>query len=84
MTKSVPPNEILLDSIRNTPSGPDLELLAKPCHDCAVTCGLYKEHSDAFKDMPEDEQLARSKKWFCHNAGNKACRGHADNIGRTW
>lgn len=81
-TKSV--DSSLLESIRSLPPGSDLELLAKPCGDCAVTCGFYREHSDAFKAMPKDEQLARSKKWFCHNARDRACRGHADNIGMSW
>ncbi len=74
-----------LESIRSLPPvGDDLKLLPKPCHDCAVTCGFYKEFSDAYLSMPVDEQVARSKKWFCHNAPNRACRGHADNIGVTW
>lgn len=77
--------ESLLEGIRAIkPVGLDLELLPKPCGDCAVTSGFYREYSDAFKDMPKDEQLQRSKKWFCHNACNRACRGHADNIGVSW
>ncbi len=74
-----------LDSIRSMPIvWEDLELLPKPCHDCAVTTGFYREYSDAYKDMPPEEQLARSKQWFCHNACNRACRGHANNIGVSW
>ena len=74
----------LLESIRAMPTGKDLELLSRPCHDCAVTSGFYREYSDAYKDMPKEEQIARSKQWFCHNACNRACRGHANNIGVSW
>ncbi len=74
----------LLESIRAMPTGSELELLARPCHDCAVTTGFYREYSDAYKDMPHEEQLARSKQWFCHNVCNRACRGHANNIGVSW
>ena len=74
-----------LDVIRKMAvEGGELELLNKPCHDCAVTTGFYLEYSEAYKEMPPEEQLARSKRWFCHNACNRACRGHANNIGISW
>ena len=74
----------LLDSIRSMPAISDLELMPKPCGDCAVKTGFYREYSEAYRAMPAAEQLARSKQWFCHNVCNRACRGHADNIGVTW
>ena len=43
----------LLRLVRATPQMPeDLPLLPKPCGDCAVTCGFYREYSDAYKLMP--------------------------------
>jgi len=73
-----------IDLIRSRPRIPDMELLPEPCHDCAVVCNFYKEISDAFKDLSPEEQLSLSKQWYCHNVPNKACRGHADNIGIKW
>lgn len=78
------PTDEILAFIRSKPPRVDLELMPKPCHDCAVVDEFYKEYSDAFKAMPPEEQLARSKQWFCHNVCNRACRGHADNIGLVW
>lgn len=78
--------EEILTDIRSTEINVNvsLDLLKKPCSDCAVTCGLYKRYSDAYKYMPDEEQLLRSKRWFCHNNTSKACRGHADNLGIKW
>jgi len=74
----------VVDLIRALPPRPAMELMPKPCGDCAVKSGFYAEYSEAFFEMPQDEQLERSKRWFCHNDCNRACRGHADNIGIYW
>ncbi len=74
----------LLESIRAMPTGSELELLARPCHDCAVTTGFYREYSDAYKDMPHEEQLARSKQWFCHNVCNLMFVANRDDLRHQW
>jgi len=79
-----PCSSSLLDVIRSMPVGVDLDLLPRPCHDCAVTCGFYLDYSEAYRDMPREEQLARSKQWFCHNVRGRACRGNADNLDLVW
>lgn len=58
----------------------DLEPLASPCHDCAVTTGFYREVSDRLKQEDCETREAVCKKWFCHNARNRACRGNWDNV----
>lgn len=62
----------------------ELPLLSKSCSDCAVTYGLYLEHSEALKKQSPELQLKVSKSWDCHNNVNFACRGNADNLGLTW
>lgn len=62
----------------------ELELLAKPCFDCAVTTGFYALYSDALNTQSTDIKLVVSKKWFCHNYPGKACRGNANNCGVSW
>lgn len=59
-----------------------LEPMDKPCHDCAVVCGLYTEISDALKNEPACIQEFISKRWFCHNHRNRACKGNIDNLRR--
>lgn len=60
---------------------PELEYLEKPCHDCAVLCGFYKDLSDDLSNMNINIRERISRKWFCHNHPNKACRGNANNVG---
>lgn len=74
----------IIDVIKETPTRKQLELRNKPCHDCAVTCGFYKEYSDALKELLPEEQLEKSKEWFCHNNCDLACRGNADNLNLEW
>jgi hypothetical protein len=56
--------------------GPELELLDRPCEDCAVTCGFYLPYSQDLSKEPKEIQLQVSKRWFCHNDRRKACRGN--------
>jgi hypothetical protein len=70
----------LLDSIRSRKPLASRPFRAKPCDDCAVVCGFYLDYSEALKLAPEDEQLALSRQWFCHQTPNLACRGNADNL----
>ena len=55
--------------------GRELEVLDKPCHDCAVTCGLYMPYAEALVDESIELQDKVLSTWFCHNHTNKACRG---------
>jgi hypothetical protein len=55
---------------------PALEPLPKPCQDCAVTCGLYTGVSAYLSLLPQDEVKIHSDRWFCHNHGDRACRGN--------
>lgn len=55
---------------------PVLKRRRRPCHDCAVTCGLYSEFSIALKTMPHELQKSVSEKWFCHNDPTKSCEGN--------
>ena len=82
---SVPtPEEYFRNMVADNVHHPELELLPRPCGDCAVTSGFYQENSDHLGRQPADVQLAVSKKWYCHNAANKACRGNANCLGLTW
>ena len=55
-----------------------LEPLQKPCHDCAVVCGLYTEltHELAKKSLQYQHDI--SIRWDCHNHRTRACRGNID------
>ena len=55
--------------------GKELELLQKPCHDCAIKTGFYIDTANELLEQPEDLQDEVLKRWFCHNHGNCACRG---------
>lgn len=57
-----------------------VQALGRPCHDCAVVFGLYKEISDALARQPEDVREAVSCRWTCHNHTDRACRGNIDNL----
>lgn len=59
-------------------------LRAKPCGDRAVTCGFYRQYSEALRLAGKEEQLSYSKQWFCHETPSLACRGNADNLGVSW
>jgi hypothetical protein len=54
---------------------PELPLLDKPCHDCAITTGFYIEIADELLQQDIELQDKVLKRWFCHNHRNKACRG---------
>lgn len=62
--------------------GEELVPLPKPCRDCAVEDGLYREISDALADQPEHIRTPAALRWWCHNNGKRACRGNIDNIAR--
>lgn len=57
-----------------------LKPLAKPCHDCAVTCGMYREFSDDLAKQPRDIALGASLRWYCHNNPRRACAGNLANV----
>lgn len=59
---------------------PPLPVRKHACRDCAVTCGLYTEISDALRDEPEEVRRVLSERWFCHNTTGQACRGNWDNV----
>lgn len=66
--------------IEQRASDPTLKPLGKPCHDCAVTCGLYTEISNALASEPDAVVKAASAKWFCHNHPDRACAGNIENL----
>lgn len=55
-------------------NGEELEVLYKPCADCAIISGFYKTYAD---DLINHADLidAVKKRWYCHNHCEKACRG---------
>ncbi len=57
-------------------SNPPLESANKPCHNCAVVCGLYTELTHELADKPLQYQEDISVRWYCHNDTTKACRGN--------
>ncbi|MDB5616044.1 hypothetical protein [Tardiphaga sp.] len=59
-------------------SQPAMEHLPTPCGDCAVTGGLYTCVSALLSLLPPDEVAFHSDRWFCHNHGDRACRGNAN------
>lgn len=46
----------------------------KPCEDCAVIKGLYREISDSLLNESEPLRTECSKRWWCHKGGR--CMGH--------
>ena len=56
-------------------NAPELPLLKKPCHDCAITTGFYTPIADEL--LKEDKKVQEDvlKRWHCHNHCNSACRG---------
>ena len=78
------PKEYFSKLVTDCASHPELPLLPRPCGGCAVTSGFYQENSDQLGQQPVDVQLEVSKKWFCHNAPDKACRGNANCLGLSW
>ncbi len=60
--------------------GPMLRPLGRPCHDCAVTWGLYRDLSDDLARQPSDVREAVSANWFCHNHPDRACAGNIENL----
>lgn len=67
---------------RQATNGDPMEPLGKPCHDCAVTCGLYSELSDELATLPPEIIKAVSLRWWCHNNHGRACRGNIDRLDR--
>lgn len=59
--------------------GRALTSLQRPCDDCAVVYGLYKDLSDELKTMDLRIKTEVSKRWFCHNHRNKSCAGNWEN-----
>lgn len=55
--------------------GPALETLDHICHDCAIKTGFYIEIGEELLKQPKEVQDKALKRWYCHNNGNKACRG---------
>ncbi|MEK3956127.1 MULTISPECIES: hypothetical protein [unclassified Psychrobacillus] len=55
--------------------GKALEVLEKPCSDCAVTCNFYTPMCDELLEQPLNVQNGALERWFCHNHLDKACRG---------
>jgi hypothetical protein len=58
--------------------GKPMPTLTSPCHDCAITTGFYQPYADKLKEQPIEMQREVVKRWFCHNHGNRACKGLAD------
>lgn len=56
--------------------GPELPVLARPCSDCAVTCGFYLPYSERLALEDAQTQDAVKRRWFCHNQPDRACRGN--------
>ena len=73
-----------LHSMQNYTSKNELPLREGQCTDCAVKCGLYTIYSEALRLATPEERLELSKRWFCHESPNMACRGNADNLGISW
>ena len=61
-----------------------LPLRSKPCGDCAVVCGFYRERSEELRNFATELQEAVSRRWFCHQNPSHACKGNADNLGLDW
>jgi hypothetical protein len=80
----VTPTEYFDQMVVREQQHPVLELLPKPCRDCAVTCGFYQDFSNDLRDESPEMQMAVAQKWHCHNHPNRACRGNADNLGINW
>lgn len=63
--------------------GEPLPLLDKVCRDgggeidCAVMCGMYRPIADDLRKCDFDLRLQASRRWFCHNHPDHACRGNA-------
>ena len=70
----------LIESLRSRDPIEPRKFRAKPCDDCAVSCGFYLHYSEALKLAPQSEQLALSRQWFCHKTPSLACRGNANNL----
>lgn len=87
LTKSSTSFSLLLEclhSMQNYPSKNELPLRERQCADCAVKCGFYAVYSEALRLATPEERLELSKRWFCHESPNMACRGNADNLGISW
>lgn len=56
--------------------GETLEPLSKPCRDCAVVNGFYREYAERLGQQSKDTVKAVSLRWYCHNRTNRACAGN--------
>lgn len=56
--------------------GERLPAMSRPCKDCAVVCGLYREYSELLKLEPTELRREVSDRWFCHNHPNRSCAGN--------
>lgn len=57
-----------------------LPSMKEPCHDCAMTCGFYKPYADELIEQPREIIEKVLKSWWCHNHGNRACKGAEDYV----
>lgn len=55
--------------------GPKLDLLDRPCNDCAITTGFYTPYAEELLEQEPGLQTRVLDTWYCHNDCNKACRG---------
>lgn len=46
-----------------------------PCHDCAITTGFYDPLVEELSKQPLDIQKKCAERWWCHNNGQRACKG---------
>ncbi len=54
---------------------PPLELLPKPCHDCAMVTGYYRDSAERLLRQPQDVVERVRKTWYCHHHPDRACKG---------
>jgi hypothetical protein len=57
-----------------------LQRLSKPCYDCAMITGFYAEIADYLLEEEIETQNNVLDTWFCHNHGNRACKGAYDYV----
>ena len=67
--------------LRKAAFGDPQPAMPKACHDCAVTCGLYTGFTLGLSLQPRDVQIEASRRWWCHNAPDRACGGNIDLLG---
>jgi hypothetical protein len=50
------------------------------CHDCAITTGFYTQYAEELMKQPPDIIEKCVKTWWCHNHGNRSCKGIAEYV----